>query len=126
MLSYLSLIPFSSLDRINLLCENQKSHSDALSQAELNIKTMSEKNNLNMMQVDDVFRKTEIRFQDTESMMNLKLKSFKDELCNDQHELYMQVKNDMDNVHDSVSGNLEELRSKVNTLINSDIASSTR
>ena len=92
MLSYLSLIPFSSLDRINLLCENQKSHSDALSQAELSIKTMSEKNNLNMMQVDDVFRKTEMKFQDTESMMNLKLKSFKDELCKDQHELYMQVK----------------------------------
>ena len=29
-------------------------------------------------------------------------------------------------VHDSVSGNLEELKSQVTTLINCDIASSTR
>ena len=40
--------------------------------------------------------------------------------------LFLQVKQDMDIVHDSVNSNLEELKSKVNTLINSDIASSTR
>ena len=85
------MVPFSSLERIDLLCENQKSHSDALSQAEISLKTLSEKNNLDRMQVHDEFRKTEIKFQDTESMMNLKLKSFKDELSKDQDDLHVQV-----------------------------------
>jgi len=113
-------------DYIEAMNANQKCNTETLSKVETDLRSMEEKMKLEKRNVRDEFRKTEIRFDDTDSDIKSKMKSFKDQIDIDQESLHEQVKQDMDIVHDSVNSNLEELKSKVNTLINSDIASSTR
>ena len=128
-------------DQMSLVKQNQKCHGDILAKVETDIRNIEEKVKLDKQYALDGFRKTDIKFQDAESDVKLKMRSFKDQLDKEQIALHslvkisfyvlflifsLKVKGDMNEIHDSVSYRMEELRSKVNTLINCDIASSTK
>ena len=113
-------------DQMSLVKQNQKCNGDILAKVEIDIRTIEEKVKLDKQYVLDEFRKTSIKFQDSESDTKLKMRAFKDQLDKEQTALHSLVKADMTEIHDSVSYRMEELRSKVNTLINCDIASTTK
>ena len=116
----------SQTERSNLLSENQASHFNTLTKLETDLKSVEEKFKLENKRVCEEFKKTDIRFQDKDKDLKHSMKSFAEQVDLSSQCLQEKVKEDMDAVHDSVSENLEDLKSKVNTLINCDIASSTR
>ena len=116
----------SQTERSNLLSENQASHSNTLAKLETDLKSVEENLKLENKRVCDEFKKTDVRFKDKDEDLKKSMKSFAEQMDISQECLQEKVKEDMESVHDSVSQNLEDLKSQVNTLINCDIASSTR
>ena len=78
-------------DRTNLLGENQKSQLKSLTKVETELKTFEERMKFENKKVFDEFRRTEIRFQDTDGDIKLKMKSLKKEIGIDQTALHEQV-----------------------------------
>ena len=116
----------SQTDRSDRLSESQASHLTSLTKLETELKSVEEKIKLEKNRVCEEFKKTDTRFKNNDKDLKLSLKSFAEQMDLSQSCLHERVKEDMDAVHGSVSENLDELKSKVNTLINCDIASSTR
>ena len=116
----------SQTDRCNILSENQTSHFNTLTKLETDLRLVEEKIKLENKRVCEEFKKTDIKFKDKDEDLKHSMKSFAEQMDISASCLQEKVKEDMDAVHDSVSENLEDLKSKVNTLINCDIASSTR
>ena len=71
-------------DQLSLVKQNQKCHGDTLAKVETDIRTLEEKVKLDKQYVLDEFRKTSIKFQDSESDIKLKMRSFKDQLDKEQ------------------------------------------
>ena len=78
-------------DYIEAMNANQKYNTEALSKVETDLRSMEEKMKLEKRNVRDEFRKTEIRFDDTDSDIKSKMKSFKDQIDIDQESLHEQV-----------------------------------
>ena len=116
----------SQTERTNFLTENQVSHSNTLTKLETDLKSVEEKLKLENKRVCEEFKRTDIKFKDKDEDLKHSMKLFAEQMDLSQSCLQEKIKEDMDSVHDSVSENLEDLKSKVNTLINCDIASSTR
>ena len=79
-------------DQMSLVKQNQKCHGDILAKVETDIRTIEEKVKLDKQYTLDEFRKTDIKFQDSESDMKLKMRSFKDQLDKEQIALHSLVK----------------------------------
>ena len=77
--------------KISLVSENQKSHGEVLTKVETDIRILEEKQKLDKKYFLDEFRKTDIKFQDSEGDIKLKMKSFRDQLDKDQSDLHSQV-----------------------------------
>ena len=71
-------------DQLSLVKQNQKCHGDTLAKVETDIRTLEEKVKLDKQYVLDEFRKTSIKFQDSESDIKLKMRLFKDQLDKEQ------------------------------------------
>ena len=80
-------------DQISLINEIQRSHGDILTKVETDIRNLEEKQKLDKKYVLDEFRKTDIKFQDSDGDLKLKLKSFKAQLDVEQRDLHSQASN---------------------------------
>ena len=80
-------------DQISLMNEIQRSHGDILTKVETDIRNLEEKQKLDKKYVLDEFRKTDIKFQDSDGDLKLKLKSFKTQLDVEQRDLHSQASN---------------------------------
>ena len=78
-------------EQILTMKKTEKSHGDILTKVEIDIRSLEEKQKLDNKYVQDEFRKTDIKFRDSEGDLKLKMKSFKDQLDKDQSDLHSQV-----------------------------------
>ena len=78
-------------DQMSLVKETQKCYGDILAKVETEIRTIDEKVKLDKQYVLDEFRKTFIKFQDSESDTKLKMRTFKDQLDKEQIALHSLV-----------------------------------
>ena len=79
-------------EQMSLVKQNQKCYGDILAKVETDIRTLDEKVKLDKQYVLDEFRKTSIKFQDSESDVKLKMRAFKDQLDKEQIALQSLVK----------------------------------
>lgn len=79
-------------EQMSLVKQNQKCNGDILAKVETDIRTIEEKVKLDKQYVLDEFRKTSIKFQDSESDVKLKMRAFKDQLDKEQIALQTLVK----------------------------------
>ena len=89
-------------DRLDHLNDNQRSCFDSLTRAETDLRMIEEKMKIEKKSLADEFRKTEIKIKDTEGAVNVKMKSFKETLDQDQKKLHGQVSKYLSNQLDNI------------------------
>jgi hypothetical protein len=114
------------VDRVDMMKQKQKKHTEQISKIESELKTNEEAITNNRKSFQDDIRKFEMRNKDTEQSIQEKLDSFREQLHQAKNDLNGQFKEEVKSLNEMTEDGMKELKGKVDTLTNGDIANSTR